>query len=469
MRSLESIRAWLSGKKPSDHPILEAGEKETERSAPVLLSPAQPEATQEPRDEDAYRQALEQAADLAGIPIIESTPQEVEAAMVPVNVDDLQGSVKEEAIAIAKDILDKLRLQFADMTLDTLMSAGDLPMIDDLMSGVSEVADTFRHHLDNAVKLASDLMDDVLVADALEAIAIFNYHGSAKELEELELQVMLAEQSGDIALASELRAKAEKKRREVEAMPAILKQGGASTVTALLNKIEKGLDRVVSRMQDITQESGLQLGEPVMMPSMRQDAASGQEKRGDDQRRQTLDAATPEQSGKKGVSAQEAVTRKSEDKMKKFIRSDAAYDAIIASRKERQRKAAEARRQEQQRKQAARKQQGDSGTKQAQRQSVQTQQQQETAAEKSGGLSDLLSAASFNLPDINVDGLQENLDVMPNDPKRLAQSIIKGNQSKNTAIRSDQLSDRKAAERQQQQEQQEQNAAAQRKKPQMTR
>jgi hypothetical protein len=170
-------------------------------------------------------------------------------------VEQLDQAVKTKAVRIAKDIIDHLKIQCAAMSVKELIDSGDIPLIDDVLRGVQTVADTFFHHLQIALKLDPRLKEDKDLLLASEALGVFEYQSKRKAVDKATIKALVAEQRGDKEQASALRAEVAALNGSIAAMPESYKTGGALRVSDLLSQMEKGMDKVVARMQEMTQAS----------------------------------------------------------------------------------------------------------------------------------------------------------------------------------------------------------------------
>jgi hypothetical protein len=169
------------------------------------------------------------------------------------SVEELSTQVKRDAIKIAKDILDNLKVQFANMSIKELIDSGDIPLIDTLLAGVTTVALTFDHHLGIALKLDPNLANDAVVKEANDALGIFKYHTAMQGATKATMKAIAAEHRGEQEEAAALRAEASSLRSNAAAMPESYKTASNMKVSDLLTNVQKGMDKVVARMQEVTQ------------------------------------------------------------------------------------------------------------------------------------------------------------------------------------------------------------------------
>ncbi|TAE83079.1 MAG: hypothetical protein EAZ74_00865 [Alphaproteobacteria bacterium] len=179
----------------------------------------------------------------------------------------LADEIKEEAVEIARDILNKLRLHYADMPLDQMLSAGDLPMIKELTDGMQKVADTFRHHASYALRADPSLAEHSLVSEAQAVLGVFSYIKAQQEMQRLQAFFITVQQQGKLKLLTHIKADIERKRKEIHMMPQEWKQSIylQQPIGVMLDKVEKGLNTVVTRMQEQTRQDTMLPTNPFQM------------------------------------------------------------------------------------------------------------------------------------------------------------------------------------------------------------
>ncbi len=360
-------------------------------------------------------------------------------------VEDLRVEVQEEAIAIARDILDKLRLQFADMTLEALMDMGDMPLVKQLLTGVSKVASTFRQHLDIALRLDPDMADDDAVLEASMAIGIFDFHGKMQESEQARMQAMVAEQTGNISLAGQLHQQAKQLHEEAVALPGAWKQTADRSITSLLDSIEKGMDRIVSRVQEM--QGGL--GAVSERDLGQADAQDMQQ----------------EQPQEHLPQSQQQSANKSDKKHQQLYQADQIADMIRAARMKKSQMRDKLQDQREAKAASGQDKKGDpsgsGGSRQKQAgksSSTISPEASETAKAAKALGANLLDAATLKAfqSSMDVGGMEMSEELMPNSPQRTINSIKnnkQGNISKTAAVRSDVLRDQQQVEEQTDQQQ----------------
>ncbi len=175
-------------------------------------------------------------------------------------VENMEHSVKREAIRIAKDILENLKIKCAGMSIKELIDSGNVPLMDEVLEGIGKVAGIFDHHLKIALRLDPELVKEEEMEEAIAALGIFQYHTTLRAADQAMIKAVMAEQKGEREHAAALRAQATAMRADIAAMPTEYKQGGSARAADLMAKVEKGIDRVVERMQQMTQSM---MGDPA--------------------------------------------------------------------------------------------------------------------------------------------------------------------------------------------------------------
>ena len=169
------------------------------------------------------------------------------------SVDDLAQPVKHEAIRLARDILEKLKIKFGEQNLDGLMKNDDKAPLKKLLNGVDKVEITFLHHLNNAKKIAPELLEDDDVIKAGNAFGVFKYQGKKLQIKDLEEELVQAKAAGNQELVQAITSAIQKLKVEVATTPDEYKAGGDRPVKELLHQIEVGLERLAHKMQEMTQ------------------------------------------------------------------------------------------------------------------------------------------------------------------------------------------------------------------------
>jgi hypothetical protein len=169
------------------------------------------------------------------------------------SVDDLAQPVKHEAIRLARDILEKLKIKFGEQNLDGLMKDDDKAPLKKLLNGVDKVEITFLHHLNNAKKIAPELLEDDEVIKAGNAFGVFKYQGKKLQIKDLEEELVQAKAAGNQELVQAITSAIQKLKVEVATTPDEYKAGGDRPVKELLHQIEVGLERLAHKMQEMTQ------------------------------------------------------------------------------------------------------------------------------------------------------------------------------------------------------------------------
>ncbi|TAE34481.1 MAG: hypothetical protein EAY65_02325 [Alphaproteobacteria bacterium] len=274
----------------------------------------------------------------------------------------LADEIKEEAVEIARDILNKLRLHYADMTLDQVLSAGDLPMIKELTDGMHKVADTFRHHASYALRADPSLAEHSAVSEAQAVLGVFSYIKAQQEMQRLQTFFITVQQQGKLKLLTQIKADIERKRKEIHLMPQEWKQSIylQQPIGVMLDKVEKGLNTVVTRMQEQTRHDAMLPTNPFQMrtpPSAMQrdlnndgviDASEQQQAEAEKaakqqqalaqaaQQQQRQQTATSRRTANAPQQDQNQQKKQAQDKQRQASRDNAAQEMLQAARQRRE-------------------------------------------------------------------------------------------------------------------------------------
>ncbi len=169
------------------------------------------------------------------------------------SIESLAQPVKHEAIRLAHDILNKLKIKFGDESLGSVMKSGDNPTIKALLSGVDKVAITFNDHLERAGKIAPELLEDDEMIEASNALGAFKHQGKRQMIKDLESELASAKAAGNSQLVSELTQAINKLKVEVATAPEEHKVGSNKPIKELIEAIEVGMDKLAQKMQEMTQ------------------------------------------------------------------------------------------------------------------------------------------------------------------------------------------------------------------------
>jgi hypothetical protein len=204
--------------------------------------------------------ARQDLAALAALGAIEEGAEGLGDIQTQLNtVEDLNQEVQQEAIAEARNILDKLRVHFAEFSVAQLLDNFDQPIVQELFDKMTTVGDTFHHHLEVAMQLNEDIEDNELVRSAIDALGILEYHALNHDAAQCRDSAIAYEAAGNMEMAATMHQRSSALIEEANQMPDAYKSSNTMTVGQLLDKVERGLDAVVEQVQDITQTQN-QLG-----------------------------------------------------------------------------------------------------------------------------------------------------------------------------------------------------------------
>ena len=194
-----------------------------------------------------------------------------ESTLTTRSVEELDDKTKSRAIELGREILRKLKLHFADVTVDDLMKAHP-DDVRGIMGDVKKVTDLFRHYLDQIGYQQRDLLDNPDVVAALQTTGKMAAIAKLYAMQE-------AEASGDKTLAERL-------TKEYEKMPAEWRNTAGTKLGELLENLDKGLKTLQSRLLDQTsnlpdndqlKDKGESQSQSTAAPSMTQAQAAAQQ------------------------------------------------------------------------------------------------------------------------------------------------------------------------------------------------
>lgn len=142
------------------------------------------------------------------------------------SVEDLDNQTKNRAIELGRDILRKLKLHFADMSVENLMKSNP-DDVQSLMTNVKKVTDLFRYYLDQLDQKQQELLEHPDVINALKASGTLAATAKLYAIKE-------AKESGDKELAERL-------TKEYENMPEEWRNSQTTKVGDLFENLDKGL------------------------------------------------------------------------------------------------------------------------------------------------------------------------------------------------------------------------------------
>ncbi len=165
------------------------------------------------------------------------------------SVDTLAHNIKIEAIEIARDILDKLKLQFNGTPVLAMLDYANSGF-KNTISNINSVIAVYVDHLQRAAYLDPSLAEDPMV---LKANDVVGFIGAQVKLRALERAEML----GDVEHADLI-------RHELEQMPAHWMNPNTYTSAEVLEAMDQGIQMVVATLA-ITQDSGMEQNQRGLM------------------------------------------------------------------------------------------------------------------------------------------------------------------------------------------------------------
>jgi myosin heavy subunit len=169
------------------------------------------------------------------------------------SVDSLSQPVKEEAIKLARDILDKLKIQFGSQTIDGLMKSENDTATKKLFGAMDKVGIIFNNHAQIAEKMQPTLLEDDDIKAAKDVLGVFKYNNTKLEIRSLEKELKEAKQAGNQELVDILSNEINKLKVETTKMPDEWRGERDKPVKELVDKVEVGLDKLINKMQEMTQ------------------------------------------------------------------------------------------------------------------------------------------------------------------------------------------------------------------------
>lgn len=142
------------------------------------------------------------------------------------SVEDMDDRTKTRAIELGRDILRKLKLHFADMSVENLMKSNPAD-VQTLMGDVKKVTDLFRYYLDQLDQKQRDLLEHPDVINALKASGTLAAAAKLYAINE-------AKKAGDKELAERL-------AKEYEKMPEEWRNTQTTKIGDLFENLDKGL------------------------------------------------------------------------------------------------------------------------------------------------------------------------------------------------------------------------------------
>jgi len=158
-------------------------------------------------------------------------------ATVPLaTVDELSQPVKDRAIALAREILDKLKLKFAETPVEALLDRVDTSEVYRLLRETQRLSDLFYAQAGRAALTHPNLFYDPEMQLAFDALGKLSCQAKLQALK-------YAEESGSSDNALQI-------ARDIEAMPASWRMTGQLTVGQLLGSIQLGFEKILLHLQE---------------------------------------------------------------------------------------------------------------------------------------------------------------------------------------------------------------------------
>ena len=155
------------------------------------------------------------------------------------SVASLRQPVKTRAIEIAREILDKLKITYGDVPLESMLDFAP-ERFKETVSDFNAVALTYEQHLPTAMEMDPTLADDPVVREANEAIGVMGAQAKMYAFDE-------AMRLGDKELAASLKA-------DLDKLPERWLKAGDLKTSDLIAKVEDGMTMMLAAME-VAQES----------------------------------------------------------------------------------------------------------------------------------------------------------------------------------------------------------------------
>ncbi|MBY0355305.1 MAG: hypothetical protein K2Q12_06190 [Rickettsiales bacterium] len=188
-------------------------------------------------------------------------------AVVPFSaVDHLSQAVKDRAIELAREILEKLKLKFSDVPLEELIDRVDTSEVYKLLSETQKLSELFYTQAARATQHDDAIFYDKEIQTAFEALGKLSVQAKLQALK-------YAEESGSSENAMAI-------AKQIESMPAGWRKTGDVTVGQLLGSVHIGLEKILQRLheqsQTTTETRQLGLAAPAMNQGASEVLSSGQ-------------------------------------------------------------------------------------------------------------------------------------------------------------------------------------------------
>ena len=158
-------------------------------------------------------------------------------ALVPLaTVDDLSQPVKDRAIELAREILEKLKLKFSGTPMDALLDQVGTTDVYQLLKETQRLSDLFYSQASRAALVKPDLFHDPDMQVAFDALGKLSCQAKLQALK-------FAEESGSSDNARKI-------AREIEAMHPSWRDPGTHTVGHMLGAVQIGLEKILRHLQE---------------------------------------------------------------------------------------------------------------------------------------------------------------------------------------------------------------------------
>lgn len=158
------------------------------------------------------------------------------AGALTMSVEELHEPTKREAIELAKDILNKLRVQLGEALIEHGLSHFDVnPLV--ILGELKQVVKAFEFHLHKVAGLDAKIYENPAVEAANKAVGKLSYLAKSETLH-------AAQQHGDVQMMALVAA-------DLAQLPDAWKPASGDTFTALFDDLESGLKAVIERITQL--------------------------------------------------------------------------------------------------------------------------------------------------------------------------------------------------------------------------
>ncbi len=158
------------------------------------------------------------------------------AGALTMSVDELHEPTRREAIELAKDILNKLRVKLGEALIENGLSHFDMnPLV--ILGELKQVVKAFEFHLHKVAGLDANIYENPAVIAANEAVGKLSYLAKTETLH-------AAQKHGDAQMVALVSA-------DLAQLPNAWKSASDDTFTGLFNDLESGLKAVIERITQL--------------------------------------------------------------------------------------------------------------------------------------------------------------------------------------------------------------------------